>query len=180
MGAARSFQVSEFCNQFHQTYFMTIEQEIFAVLTDTFHKPGFKLHVLILQHLFCLVSGAATRILWFSENVAWISRPLSYFCFFLSWRPLNVSISLTGRLRGVVTALVGCGHSRPSCISKQHGFCLRLHHQAFGELVPQHDSCWGNDSVTCGRFTRERLIMVCTWIGYDRRGCTPVVLIAFV
>jgi len=48
-------QVSEFCNQFYRTYFLTIEQEIFAVLTDTFHKPGFKLHVLVLQHLFCLV-----------------------------------------------------------------------------------------------------------------------------
>lgn len=48
-------QVTEFCNQFYRTYFLTIEQEIFAVLTDTFHKPGFKLHVLVLQHLFCLV-----------------------------------------------------------------------------------------------------------------------------
>jgi len=48
-------QASEFCNQFYRTYFLTIEQEIFAVLTDTFHKPGFKLHVLVLQHLFCLV-----------------------------------------------------------------------------------------------------------------------------
>lgn len=61
----KNFQVSEFCNQFHQTYFLTIEQEIFAVLTDTFHKPGFKPHVLILQHLFCLVdSGALTQPLW--------------------------------------------------------------------------------------------------------------------
>ncbi|CAI0561298.1 unnamed protein product [Linum tenue] len=51
----KNFQASEFCNQFYQTYFVTIEQEIFAVLTDTFHKPGFKLHVLVLQHLFCLV-----------------------------------------------------------------------------------------------------------------------------
>jgi exportin-1 len=60
-----NFQASEFCNQFHQTYFLTIEQEIFAVLTDTFHKPGYKLHVLILQHLFCLVdSGALTQALW--------------------------------------------------------------------------------------------------------------------
>lgn len=48
-------QASEFCNQFYRTYFLTIETEIFAVLTDTFHKPGFKLHVLVLQHLFCLV-----------------------------------------------------------------------------------------------------------------------------
>lgn len=50
-----NWQNSEFCNQFFRTYFLTIEQEIFAVLTDTFHKPGFKLHVLVLQHLFCLV-----------------------------------------------------------------------------------------------------------------------------
>ncbi|KAJ7564270.1 hypothetical protein O6H91_02G010300 [Diphasiastrum complanatum] len=60
-----NFQSSEFCNQFHQSYFLTIEQEIFAVMTDTFHKPGFKLHVLILQHLFRLVdSGALTQPLW--------------------------------------------------------------------------------------------------------------------
>lgn len=50
-----TWQSPEFCNQFYRPYFLTIEQEIFAVLTDTFHKPGFKLHVLVLQHLFCLV-----------------------------------------------------------------------------------------------------------------------------
>uniref|UniRef100_A0A5B6Z553 Putative exportin-1 n=1 Tax=Davidia involucrata TaxID=16924 RepID=A0A5B6Z553_DAVIN len=61
----KNFQASEFCNQFYQTYFLTIEQEIFAVLTDTFHKPGFKLHVLVLRHLFCLVeSGSLTEPLW--------------------------------------------------------------------------------------------------------------------
>ncbi|XP_057479181.1 protein EXPORTIN 1A isoform X2 [Actinidia eriantha] len=61
----KNFQASEFCNQFYQTYFVTIEQEIFAVLTDSFHKPGFKLHVLVLQHLFCLAeSGSLTEPLW--------------------------------------------------------------------------------------------------------------------
>ncbi|CAI9774234.1 unnamed protein product [Fraxinus pennsylvanica] len=55
----KNFQASEFCNQFHQSYFLTIEQEIFAVLTDSFHKPGFKLHVLVLQHLFCLVESGS-------------------------------------------------------------------------------------------------------------------------
>ncbi|PSS32265.1 Protein EXPORTIN 1A like [Actinidia chinensis var. chinensis] len=61
----KNFQASEFCNQFYQSYFVTIEQEIFAVLTDTFHKPGFKLHVLVLQHLFCLVeSDSLTEPLW--------------------------------------------------------------------------------------------------------------------
>ncbi|XP_054812006.1 protein EXPORTIN 1A isoform X2 [Prosopis cineraria] len=61
----KKFQASEFCNQFYRTYFLTIEQEIFAVLTDTFHKPGFKLHVLVLQHLFCLLeSGVLTEPIW--------------------------------------------------------------------------------------------------------------------
>lgn len=66
----KNFQVSEFCNQFYRTYFLTIEQEIFAVLTDTFHKPGFKLHVLVLQNLFCLVqSGGITEPLWDAATV---------------------------------------------------------------------------------------------------------------
>ncbi|XP_047980580.1 protein EXPORTIN 1A isoform X2 [Salvia hispanica] len=66
----KNFQASEFCNQFYRTYFLTIEQEIFAVLTDTFHKPGFKLHVLVLQNLFCLVeSGMLTEPLWDAATV---------------------------------------------------------------------------------------------------------------
>ncbi|XP_077221568.1 protein EXPORTIN 1A-like isoform X1 [Tasmannia lanceolata] len=66
----KNFQVSEFSNQFHRSYFLTIVQEIFAVLTDTFHKPGFKLHVLVLQHLFCLVdSGSLTEPLWDASTV---------------------------------------------------------------------------------------------------------------
>ncbi|KAB2018980.1 hypothetical protein ES319_D08G267700v1 [Gossypium barbadense] len=66
----KNFQASEFCNQFYRTYFLTIEQEIFAVLTDTFHKPGFKLHVLILQQLFCLVeSSLLTEPLWDAATV---------------------------------------------------------------------------------------------------------------
>ncbi|XP_048131585.1 protein EXPORTIN 1A-like [Rhodamnia argentea] len=66
----KNFQASEFCNQFYRTYFLTIEQEIFAVLMDTFHKPGFKLHVLVLQHLFCLVeSGALMEPLWYASTV---------------------------------------------------------------------------------------------------------------
>ncbi|KAF6175500.1 hypothetical protein GIB67_021990 [Kingdonia uniflora] len=30
----KNFQASELCNQFHQTYFLNIEQEIFAILTE--------------------------------------------------------------------------------------------------------------------------------------------------
>nr|XP_043615011.1 protein EXPORTIN 1A [Erigeron canadensis] len=66
----KNFQNSEFCNQFYRSYYVLIVQEIFAVLTDTFHKPGFKLHVLVLQHLFCLVeSGSLTEPLWDASTV---------------------------------------------------------------------------------------------------------------
>uniref|UniRef100_A0A0E0KLT2 Importin N-terminal domain-containing protein n=1 Tax=Oryza punctata TaxID=4537 RepID=A0A0E0KLT2_ORYPU len=64
----KNFQASGFQNQFYKTYFLNIEQEIFAVLTDTFHKPGFKLHVLVLQHLFCVVDGL-TEPLWDASSV---------------------------------------------------------------------------------------------------------------
>ncbi|KAI4330800.1 hypothetical protein MLD38_029049 [Melastoma candidum] len=68
----KNFQASDFCNQFYRTYYLTIEQEIFAVLTDTFHKPGFKLHVLVLQHLFCLVQSVAlTEPLWDASSVTY-------------------------------------------------------------------------------------------------------------
>ncbi|KAL0744619.1 hypothetical protein Bca4012_086132 [Brassica carinata] len=61
---------SDFCNQFHQTYFMQIEQEIIAVLTDTFHKPEFEWHVMVLQRLFSLVeSGSLTEPLWDASTV---------------------------------------------------------------------------------------------------------------
>ncbi|KAL0911332.1 hypothetical protein M5K25_019465 [Dendrobium thyrsiflorum] len=66
----KNYQVSEFRNQFYRTYFLIIEQETFAVLTDTFHKPGFKLHVLVLQLLFGLVdSGSLTEPLWDASSV---------------------------------------------------------------------------------------------------------------
>ncbi|XP_062189528.1 protein EXPORTIN 1A-like [Phragmites australis] len=64
----KNFEASGFQNQFYKTYFLNIEQEIFAVLTDTFHKPGFKLHVLVLQHLFYVVDGL-TEPLWDASTV---------------------------------------------------------------------------------------------------------------
>ena len=51
-----SIQKSEFVNAFHQKHCVQLINEIVAAMTDTFHKPGFKLHVLILQHLFGVVA----------------------------------------------------------------------------------------------------------------------------
>ena len=58
-----SFAESEFANAFFQQYYLSLIQEVFAVLTDTFHKPGFKLHAMILQRLFSLAEGdGAVRV----------------------------------------------------------------------------------------------------------------------
>ena len=42
---------------FYSAFFLRLLREVFAVLTDTFHKPGFKLQARILHHLF----GVAAR-----------------------------------------------------------------------------------------------------------------------
>lgn len=51
----KSFAGSEYATQFHQAYYTLLTREVFAVMTDTFHTPGFKLHCKILLHLFGLV-----------------------------------------------------------------------------------------------------------------------------
>jgi exportin-1 len=65
-----SFQASGFQNQFYKTYFLNIEQEILAVLTDTFHKPGFKLHIAVLQHLFYVVCIHLSAVLFSDDCVS--------------------------------------------------------------------------------------------------------------
>ncbi|PSC71723.1 exportin-1-like isoform X2 [Micractinium conductrix] len=48
---------SGMATQFHQAFYTQLVQEIFAVMTDTFHKPGFKLQARILHHLFSIVQN---------------------------------------------------------------------------------------------------------------------------
>jgi exportin-1 len=47
----QAFSTSAVADPFYSTFLLTIFQEVLAVMTDTYHKPGFKLHTLILQHL---------------------------------------------------------------------------------------------------------------------------------
>ncbi|KAH3766835.1 exportin 1 S-like [Pelomyxa schiedti] len=55
----------EISDAFYTGYFRTIVQDIFVVLTDTFHKAGFKLQATILQNLFIAVeSGKIKAPLW--------------------------------------------------------------------------------------------------------------------
>uniref|UniRef100_A0A803QSF5 Exportin-1 C-terminal domain-containing protein n=1 Tax=Cannabis sativa TaxID=3483 RepID=A0A803QSF5_CANSA len=65
----KQFQISEFRNKFYKKYLLSILELIFGVLTDSLHKPGFKLHVMVLHHLFCLAVGLfIAEPLWHVSN----------------------------------------------------------------------------------------------------------------
>lgn len=49
-----TFSRSPAAGEFYRAYYALVLREIFAVMTDTFHKPGFKLHARILHHLFAV------------------------------------------------------------------------------------------------------------------------------
>ncbi|KAA8495821.1 Protein EXPORTIN 1A [Porphyridium purpureum] len=60
---------SEYVGYWFQRYFRMILNEILSVLTDTLHKPGFKLQSLILMHLLGIVtSGVLKEPIWNQDN----------------------------------------------------------------------------------------------------------------
>ncbi|KAJ3067940.1 Karyopherin transporter [Podochytrium sp. JEL0797] len=61
------------CNAFFQTYYLNILQDIFFVLTNTFHKSGFKLQSVILAQLFSMVDGGVITAPLF--NPATVANP---------------------------------------------------------------------------------------------------------
>lgn len=59
------FASSDYATQFHQTYYLHLLNEILAVMTDSFHKPGFKSQARILHHLFTILdANVITQPLW--------------------------------------------------------------------------------------------------------------------
>lgn len=61
----RNVDNSPFVNYFYRIYFKSILNDILSVLTDTFHRPGFRLHAQILMHLIGAVgSGQITEPIW--------------------------------------------------------------------------------------------------------------------
>ncbi|KAK9798116.1 hypothetical protein WJX73_000475 [Symbiochloris irregularis] len=106
------FERSKYATQFHQTYYMTLIQEIFAVMTDTMHKPGFKLQARILHHLFGLVSSEAIQApLWdvqntpggmgaYPNNHAYVQTELAKLLqtSFPNLRPQQIEVSVRGMI----------------------------------------------------------------------------------
>lgn len=65
----RSVDFSPFVNYFYKIYFKSVLNDILSVLTDTFHRPGFKFHAQILKHLITSVSsGRITEPIWDPSN----------------------------------------------------------------------------------------------------------------
>lgn len=65
----RNVDNSPYSNYFYRIYFKSILNDILSVLTDTFHRPGFKLHAQILMHLIGAVgSGRITEPIWDQQN----------------------------------------------------------------------------------------------------------------
>lgn len=61
----RNVDYSGFVNYFYKIYFKSILNDILSVLTDTFHRPGFRLHAQILKHLITSVSsGRISEPIW--------------------------------------------------------------------------------------------------------------------
>lgn len=65
----RNMEKSEIATEFYKSYFVILIQDLFAVLTDTFHKPSFSTQAMILAKLFNIVeTGAITAPLWLKAN----------------------------------------------------------------------------------------------------------------
>lgn len=61
---------SEIANQFYQTYYLSLLQDLFAVLTDTLHKPGFKMHSTLLAKMFGIVENGSVTVPLFDPSTA--------------------------------------------------------------------------------------------------------------
>jgi exportin-1 len=47
---------------FYQTYFLALLQDLFAILTDTFHKSGFSMQATLLLRLFQEVETGRVQV----------------------------------------------------------------------------------------------------------------------
>jgi exportin-1 len=104
------FGSGEAATGFHQAYYLHLLSEIFAVLTDTFHKPGFKLQARILHHLFSIIQTDAIKApLWdvttlgptaFPNNAAFVQQHTSELLStsFPNLRPQQVQATVMGMM----------------------------------------------------------------------------------
>jgi len=81
-----TFKNSESATAFYKAYYLQLLREVFAVLTDTFHKPGFVLQAHILHHLFSVVQSDVIKApIWddslgtsaYPNNVAFVQTRVS-------------------------------------------------------------------------------------------------------
>jgi len=126
--------MSQVSGEFHRTYYLGLLQDIFSVLTDTLHSPGFKLQSQILAHMFVLVeSKAVTAPLWdtatatYADNSTFLRELLTgMFCTsFPNLRPPTAKRLVDGLFE----------HCRDQATFKQHlrDFLVQLREFGDGE-----------------------------------------------
>lgn len=104
-----TFKNSDAATAFYKAYYLQLLREVFAVLTDTFHKPGFVLQAHILHHLFSVVQSDVIKApLWddslgpaaYPSNVAFIQSHTSEMLStsFPNLRPQQVQAAVIGML----------------------------------------------------------------------------------
>lgn len=70
-----TFKNSESATAFYKAYYLQLLREVFAVLTDTFHKPGFVLQAHILHHLFSVVQSDVIKAPLWDDNLGPTAYP---------------------------------------------------------------------------------------------------------
>lgn len=115
-----TFQASEAATKFYKAYYLQLLREIFAVMTDTFHKPGFKLQTLILHHFFSVVQSDVIKAPLWDDNLGPTAYPSN-----ASFVQAHVSEMLSTsfpnlRPQQVQAAVVGMLDLREYSTFKQH------------------------------------------------------------
>jgi exportin-1 len=104
-----TFKNSESATAFYKAYYLQLLREVFAVLTDTFHKPGFVLQAHILHHLFSVVQSDVIKApLWddslgpsaYPTNAAFIQSHVAEMLStsFPNLRPQQVQAAVVGMM----------------------------------------------------------------------------------
>jgi len=114
-------QASQVSNDFYRAFYLGLLQDVFSVLTDTLHKPGFKLHSQILATLFlAVVSDVITVPLWPADQTVPAGTSNTQYLRDLLLQMFTTSFpNLTQpQLASIITAMFE--HCRDQAAFKQH------------------------------------------------------------
>ena len=116
-------QASQVSNDFYRAYYLGLLQDVFSVLTDTLHKPGFKLHSQILATLFLAVEGDLITVpLWPADGSVSVPAGTTNQQYLRDLLLQMFSSSFPNLTQPQLTMLIGAmfEHCRDQAAFKQH------------------------------------------------------------